>query len=74
MTTEAGTQGCLGLMRCKEHLEEALLAVQDVANTEHIQSQLLGIHSQVEGMHELLRRKARERIAAAMETLDRSLD
>lgn len=68
MTTEAGTQGCLGLMRCKQHLEEALLAVEDVDSTEHIQSQLLAIHSQVEAMHESLRRRARERMAAAMNT------
>ena len=66
MTTEAGTQGCLALIACKHHLEEALAALQgiDVENGADLQSQLLSLHAQVERMHDQLRRQAATRHTA----------
>ena len=61
MTTEAGTQGCLALIACKHHLEEAMAALQGIDNGSHLQDQLLTLHAQVEHMHDQLRRQAATR-------------
>ena len=64
MTTEAGTQGCLALIACKHHLEEALAALQGFDSGADLQTQLLALHAQVERMHDQLRRQAATRQAA----------
>lgn len=61
MTTEAGTQGCLALIACKHHLEEALAALQGFDSDGDLQGQLLTLHAQVERMHDQLRRQAAKR-------------
>lgn len=61
MTTEAGTQGCLALIACKHHLEEALAALQGFDSGSDLQDQLLSLHAQVERMHDQLRRQAASR-------------
>lgn len=63
MTTEAGTQGCLALIACKHHLEEALAALQGFDSGSDLQDQLLTLHAQVERMHDQLRRQAAKRQA-----------
>ncbi len=64
MTTEAGTQGCLALIACKHHLEEAMAALQGLESGGDLQAQLLTLHAQVERMHDQLRREAATRQAA----------
>ncbi|KKZ12946.1 MAG: hypothetical protein TE42_02460 [Candidatus Synechococcus spongiarum SP3] len=64
MTTEAGTQGCLALIACKHHLEEALAALQGFDSSSDLQDQLLTLHAQVERMHDQLRRQAAKRQAS----------
>lgn len=61
MATEAGTQGCLALIACKHHLEEALAALQGFDSGSDLQDQLLTLHAQVERMHDQLRRQAASR-------------
>ncbi|MCY4359679.1 MAG: hypothetical protein OXC47_03320 [Cyanobacteria bacterium MAG APA_bin_95] len=63
MTTEAGTQGCLALIACKHHLEEALAALEGIDSGGDLQNQLLTLHAQVERMHDQLRRQAATRQA-----------
>ncbi|MCY4055652.1 MAG: hypothetical protein OXF25_00075 [Cyanobacteria bacterium MAG CAR3_bin_5] len=65
MTTEAGTQGCLALIACKHHLEEAMAALQGLEGGGDLQDQLLTLHAQVEHMHDQLRRQAAKRRATA---------
>ena len=67
MTTEAGTQGCLALIACKHHLEEAMAALQGIDNSSDLQDQLLTLHAQVERMHDQLRRQAAMRQATLRE-------
>ena len=68
MTTEAGTQGCLALIACKHHLEEALAALQGFENGSDLQNQLLTLHAQVERMHDQLRRQAAKRQATLQDS------
>ena len=63
MTTEAGTPGCLALIACKQHLEEAMAALQGFEDGGDLQAKLLSLHAQVESMHEQLRRQAATRRA-----------
>ncbi|KKZ15420.1 MAG: hypothetical protein TH68_00400 [Candidatus Synechococcus spongiarum 142] len=67
MTTEAGTQGCLALIACKHHLEEALAALQGFDSGGDLQDKILTLHAQVERMHDQLRRQAAKRQAAPQE-------
>ena len=68
MTTEAGTQGCLALIACKHHLEEALAALQGFESGSDLQNQLLTLHAQVERMHDQLRRQAAKRQATLQDS------
>lgn len=67
MTTEAGTQGCLALIACKYHLEEALAALQGFDSGGDLQEKLLTLHARVEHMHDQLRRQAAKRQTAPQE-------
>ncbi|TGG84395.1 MAG: hypothetical protein ERJ67_11665 [Aphanocapsa feldmannii 277cV] len=64
MSTEAGTTCCLALIRCKQQMEDALLSLQAVENTETIRQQILSVHAQLEEMHEQVRvRVAKQHLA-----------
>lgn len=67
MTTEAGTQGCLALIACKHHLEEAMAALQGFDSGGDLQDKLLTLHARVERMHDQLRRQAARRRANAQD-------
>ena len=59
MTSEVGTKQCYGLVKAKENIEEAIYLISQLPNTEHISKQLLAVHNQLEGIHELQRRRMR---------------
>ena len=56
MASEAGTKECYALLKAKENIEEAIQVIVKLKNAEHIKQQLLAVHNQLEGMHELKRR------------------
>ena len=56
MTSEAGTQECYALLKAKVNIEEAIQVIAKLKHAEHIKQQLLAVHNQLEGMHELKRR------------------
>jgi hypothetical protein len=53
MSYEPGSTECRHLLDAKTNIERALEAISGLPLTEHIQSQLLSVHSQLEGMHDL---------------------
>ena len=56
MASEAGTQECYALLKAKVNIEEAIQVIVKLKYAEHIKQQLLAVHNQLEGMHELKRR------------------
>tara|TARA_B100000700_G_C14905468_1_gene789497 strand:- start:692 stop:919 length:228 start_codon:yes stop_codon:yes gene_type:complete len=56
MTSEAGTKQCYALTQSKEKIEETIQLISTLNNTEHISKQLIAIHNQLDGMHELQKR------------------
>ena len=56
MASEAGTQECYALLKAKVNIEEAIKLIAKLKHAEHIKQQLLAVHNQLEGMHELTRR------------------
>ena len=56
MASEAGTQECYALLKAKANIEEAIQVIVKLKHVEHIKQQLLAVHNQLEGMHELKRR------------------
>lgn len=56
MASEAGTQECYALLKAKANIEEAIQVIVKLKHAEHIKQQLLAVHNQLEGMHELKRR------------------
>ena len=56
MASETGTQECYALLKAKENIEEAIQVIVKLKHAEHIKQQLLAVHNQLEGMHELKRR------------------
>ena len=56
MASEAGTKECYALLKAKANIEEAIQVIVKLKHAEHIKQQLLAVHNQLEGMHELKRR------------------
>ena len=56
MASEVGTQECYALLKAKANIEEAIQVIVKLKHAEHIKQQLLAVHNQLEGMHELKRR------------------
>ena len=55
MSYEPGSTDCRLLIDAKHHLEEALLTLDAMPHTDHIQRQLKAVYRQLEGMHDLKR-------------------
>ena len=55
MTSEAGTKECYAFLHAKKKLEEAIKLVGNLSHAEHVKQQLIAVHNQLEGMHELKR-------------------
>ena len=62
MTTEAGTRQCYLLIKTQNKIEEAIQLIVKLNNTEHINQQLISVHNQLDGMHELQRRVVQKKI------------
>ena len=57
MLYESGTRQCHILIESKNRIERILLDLNGIEDIDHISSQLLAIHNQLEGIHELYRSK-----------------
>ncbi|MCF8131555.1 MAG: hypothetical protein ACODUE_06365 [Synechococcus sp.] len=55
MPYEPGTTTCHRLIDCKDHIQSVLRHLIQLQNTEHIQAQLVSVHNQLEGLHDLQR-------------------
>jgi len=57
MPYEPGSPECRVLIDCKAQIESMLLALSRIDNSRHIRDQLVSVHNQLEGLHELHRRQ-----------------
>ena len=57
MPYEPGSTECRVLIDCKAQIEAMLLALSKIENSRHILDQLVSVHNQLEGLHELHRRQ-----------------
>jgi hypothetical protein len=57
MPYEPGSLECRILITCKAQIESMLNDLCRIENTSHIRDQLVSVHNQLEGMHELHRRQ-----------------
>lgn len=57
MGYEPGTNDCRVLIACKAQIETMLLDLDRIEDAGPIQRQLVGIHNQLEGLHELRRNR-----------------
>ena len=55
MAYEPGTSECRVLIDCKAQIELMLLNLAKLENTDHIRQQLVAVHNQLEGLHDLRR-------------------
>ncbi len=60
MPYEPGSTQCRVLIDCKAQIEGMLLALERIDNSRHIRDQLVAVHNQLEGLHELHRRQPEE--------------
>jgi hypothetical protein len=60
MPYEPGSTECRVLIDCKAQIEGMLLALERIENSRHIRDQLVAVHNQLEGLHELHRRQPEE--------------
>ena len=66
MAYEPGTTDCRVLIDSKAQIEAMLLSLAKLEHTEHIRQQLVAVHNQLEGLHELQRqRRSASALAAA---------
>ena len=65
MAYEPGTTDCRVLIDSKAQIEAILLNLAKRENTEHIRQQLVAVHNQLEGLHELRRQKRSTSFSAA---------
>jgi hypothetical protein len=65
MAYEPGTTDCRVLIDSKAQIEAILLNLAKLENTEHIRQQLVAVHNQLEGLHELRRQKRGALLTAA---------
>jgi hypothetical protein len=56
MLYEPGSPECRVLIACKAQIETMLLSLEKIDNSRHIRDQLVAVHNQLEGLHELHRR------------------
>ena len=64
MPYEPGSPECRVLIDCKLQIEAMLLALDRIENSRHIHDQLVSVHHQLEGLHELHRRQPRDPLTA----------
>lgn len=57
MPYEPGSPECRVLISCKAQIETMLNNLARIENTAHICDQLISVHNQLEGLHELHRRQ-----------------
>ncbi len=57
MLYEPGKRQCHILVKSKDRIERILFDLNGLENVDHISSQLLAIHNQLEGIHDLYRSK-----------------
>ncbi len=57
MPYEPGSPECRVLIDCKAQIESMLLTLSRIDNSRHIRDQLVSVHNQLEGLHELHRRQ-----------------
>jgi len=57
MPYEPGSPECRILITCKVQIESMLNDLSRIENTVHIRDQLVSVHNQLEGLHELHRRQ-----------------
>tara|TARA_Y100001968_G_C18766970_1_gene440388 strand:- start:194 stop:418 length:225 start_codon:yes stop_codon:yes gene_type:complete len=62
MTSEAGTKKCYALIESKKKIEETIKLISKLKNSEHISQQLIAIHNQLDGMHEVQKRVVKKQI------------
>ena len=55
MGYEPGSTDCRILIACKAQIESMLLELNRIEDADHIRRQLVSIHNQLEGLHELRR-------------------
>lgn len=64
MTYEPGSSECRVLIDCKAQIEAMLLSLSRIDNSRHIRDQLVSVHNQLEGLHELHRRQPQDTAVA----------
>ena len=64
MTYEPGSSQCRVLIDCKAQIETMLLSLSRIDNSRHIRDQLVAVHNQLEGLHELHRRQPEATVVA----------
>ena len=64
MTYEPGSSQCRVLIDCKAQIETMLLSLSRIDNSRHIRDQLVSVHNQLEGLHELHRRQPEATVVA----------
>ena len=55
MIDEPGSPDCRVVIEAKRSLEDVLRLLSDFPHTDHIRRQLIAVHNQLEGMHDLKR-------------------
>jgi hypothetical protein len=65
MLYEPGSPECRVLIDCKQQIELMLLALERIENSRHIRDQLVSVHNQLEGLHELHRTQPQPQPVAA---------
>jgi hypothetical protein len=66
MAYEPGTSECRVLIDSKAQIEAILLNLARLENTGHIRQQLVAVHNQLEGLHELRRNQRRSPSSSAL--------
>jgi hypothetical protein len=66
MPYEPGSPECRVLINCKAQIETMLLTLSRIENSQHIRDQLVSVHNQLEGLHELHRRHPEASVAESV--------
>ncbi|WP_320674609.1 hypothetical protein [Prochlorococcus sp. MIT 1341] len=57
MSYEPGSTECRLLIEAKENLLNAMKAIKNLENMDSVQKKLMAVYNELEGMHELRRKK-----------------